>query len=165
MTYDIWPFWWGGLAIAAVAILVVAVGGQFVAVTRGYVSMCSIITNKPYFHRPEMGGGFGFRTFFVIGIVLGGMLAAFMSGGFQPTWNLGLFDKIWGDSMAVKAAVLVVGGFFWGYGSRMAKGCTSGNAISGLSRGSPASLVATACFLVGGVAVTQLVILLTGVKI
>ncbi|MBI3394791.1 MAG: YeeE/YedE family protein [Spirochaetia bacterium] len=162
MTYDIWPFWWGGLAIAGVAILVLVVGGQFVAVTRGYASMCSIISQKSYFHRPDMGGPFGFRTMFVIGIIAGGAAAALLSGSFHAGFELGMFDKIWGTNVAVKAGVLIVGGFLWGYGSRMAKGCTSGNAISGLSRGSPASLVATACFLIGGVMVTQLVMLIVG---
>lgn len=151
---NIWPFWIGGIGIAFCAVLVVTVAGQFIAVTRGYASICSIISDRPYFHRPDMGGKFGFRTMFVIGIVIGGLVAGLTTGNFSPSFALGRFDLYFGSNLFVKAGVLAFGGFLWGYGSRMAKGCTSGNAISGLSRGSPASLVATCMFLVGGVMIT-----------
>jgi uncharacterized membrane protein YedE/YeeE len=93
----------------------------------------------------------------------GGVLAAVTTVGWQPTLELGKFNEIWGTSLAVKAAVLLVGGFLWGYGSRMAKGCTSGNSISGLSKGSLASLVATCGFLIAGVAVTFAIAQISGV--
>lgn len=163
MIENYWPFWIGGLAIAGVMILVLVIGGQYLAVTRGYVSICSIITSKPYFHRAEMGGKFGFRTIFTLGLVIGGLAAALTTGGWRPSFELGDFDRIWGSSLAVKGAVLVFGGFLWGYGSRMARGCTSGNAISGMARGSPASFVATCCFLIGGVILTWILRLITGV--
>ncbi|RME92155.1 MAG: hypothetical protein D6767_03805 [Candidatus Hydrogenedentota bacterium] len=157
MFYHYWPWYIGGLAIAAVSIILVLFTGKFLSVTRGYVSACSIITKKPYFHRPDIGGPFGYRTFFVLGILLGGFLAALYSGSYHPNFSLGQFDKIWGDSIWIKAVVLFIGGVCWGYGSRMARGCTSGNSISGLAKGSPASLVVTLCFLLAGAAVTYLI--------
>ena len=153
----VWAFYIGGFAIAAVYIMVTLVGGHYLSITRGYVSLCSVITKKPYFHRPEMGGPLGFRTMFIIGVALGGVLAAFYNGGINYSFDLGTFENIWGDSLYTKAAILISGGFLWGYGSRMARGCTSGNAISGLAQGSPAALAATVCFLVGGVIVTRLI--------
>lgn len=155
MLAEYWDFWWGGLAIATVSVVVVVVGGHFLSVTRGYVSLCAIVSRKSYFQRPEIGGAFGFRTMFSVGIILGGLLAALTTAGFNPSFGLGSFDTLWGPSLSVKAAVLLVGGFLWGYGSRMAKGCTSGNSISGLSKGSAAALVATVMFLVGGVIVAH----------
>ena len=110
-----------------------------------------------------MGGKFGFRTMFTLGVVLGGLLAALTTGGYRASWDLGDFDLMWGNSLIVKALVLGVGGFLWGFGSRMARGCTSGNAISGLARGSLASLVATCCFLAGGAALTWILRFITGV--
>ena len=110
-----------------------------------------------------MAGNFGFRTMFTLGVVLGGLLAALTTGGYRASWDLGDFDLMWGNSLIVKALVLGVGGFLWGFGSRMARGCTSGNAISGLARGSLASLVATCCFLAGGAALTWILRFITGV--
>jgi len=46
--------------------------------------------------------------------------------------------------------ILVVGGFFIGFGTRYAGGCTSGHAISGLSDLQPASLIAVVGFFIGG---------------
>ncbi|MCB1157539.1 MAG: YeeE/YedE family protein [Leptospiraceae bacterium] len=156
MIEKFWPYWYGGPAIAAVAILVLSIGGNYLAVTRGYVSACSIFTKKPYFHRKEMGGPFGFRTFFIIGIVIGGFLAAIINADYEPSFALGVFDTIWGNNPVIKALVLLTGGFLWGYGSRMAKGCTSGNSISGISRGSQASVVTSIFFVIGGSIMTHI---------
>ncbi len=160
----IWPFWAGGLAIAGVSVALVILTGRFLSVTRGYASVCSIFSRMKFFQRADLGGPFGFRTFFTIGLVMGGAIAALTTTGWQPTFALGKFEQIWGDSLVVKAGVLIAGGFLWGYGSRMAKGCTSGNSISGLSKGSVASLVATCGFLIAGVAVTYLLAAISGVK-
>lgn len=156
MFESFWPFYTGGVAMAAVALLMLIVGGDYLAITRGYVSLCSIITKKAYFHRPEMGGPWGTRTFFTIGVVAGGLAAAIASGGFKPSFDLGIFEEVWGTSIYLKATVLLIGGFCWGYGSRMARGCTSGNSISGMARGSWASIAATVCFMIGGVTVVHI---------
>ena len=54
--------------------------------------------------------------------------------------------------------MIVVGGFFVGFGTRYAGGCTSGHAISGLSDLQPASLLAVIGFFVGGLTATYLVL-------
>jgi len=159
----IWPFWFGGLMIAAVAVTLVVTTGKFLSVTRGYASVCSIFSRLNFFKRPDLGGAFGFRTFFTIGLVGGGAIAALTTVGWHPTFALGKFDAIWGSNLWVKAGVLIFGGFLWGYGSRLAKGCTSGNSISGLSQGSLASLVATGGFMVAGIAVTYAIAYISGV--
>lgn len=159
----IWPFWLGGLAIAAISVTLVVTTGRFLSVTRGYASVCSIFSRLKYFQRTDLGGAFGFRTFFSIGLIAGGAIAAITTTGWQPTFVLGKFDQIWGSGLAIKAAVLISGGFLWGYGSRLAKGCTSGNSISGLSKGSVGSLVATTGFLVAGVIVTFAISFVSGV--
>lgn len=43
-------------------------------------------------------------------------------------------------------AVLMAGGLLTGLGTRLANGCTSGHAISGISRFSPRAIVATASY-------------------
>jgi uncharacterized protein len=52
----------------------------------------------------------------------------------------------------------VLGGFMVGFGTRYANGCTSGHAIMGLSNLQWPSLVATICFMVGGFAMTWLIL-------
>ena len=47
-------------------------------------------------------------------------------------------------------AILIIGGFLVGFGSRYAGGCTSGHAISGLSNLQMPSLIAVVGFFVGG---------------
>jgi len=163
MIENYWDFWVGGLAIATVAFLITFVTGQFIGVTKGYASVCSIVSKHPFFHRSEMGGAFGFRTLFVLGIMLGGLLASLTTEGtWNPSFDYGWFDKLYGDSLLVKAVLLTFGGACWGYGARMADGCTSGNAIGGLSKGSLASLITTCAFMISGIAVTFLINYLLG---
>ena len=47
-------------------------------------------------------------------------------------------------------ATLIVAGLLVGVGTRYGSGCTSGHGVSGLSRGSRRSLVATASFMAAG---------------
>ncbi len=54
--------------------------------------------------------------------------------------------------------MLVVGGFFVGFGVRYAGGCTSGHAISGLSELQIPSLIATMGFFIGGLVATYLIL-------
>lgn len=49
----------------------------------------------------------------------------------------------------------VLGGFMVGFGTRYAAGCTSGHAIMGLSNLQWPSLVATICFMGGGILMTH----------
>lgn len=62
----------------------------------------------------------------------------------------------WNALLTVKGLILiVVGGFFVGFGTRYSEGCTSGHAISGLSNLQWPSLVATISFMAGGFAVAN----------
>lgn len=53
--------------------------------------------------------------------------------------------------------LLVVGGLAVGFGTALARGCTSGHGVCGLARLSPRSLVATLTFLAAGIATTYVV--------
>jgi uncharacterized membrane protein YedE/YeeE len=55
-------------------------------------------------------------------------------------------------------AILIVGGFLVGFGSRYAGGCTSGHAISGLSNLQLPSLIAVIGFFIGGLIMTHLIL-------
>jgi len=54
--------------------------------------------------------------------------------------------------------LIIIGGFLVGFGTRYAGGCTSGHAIMGLSNLQWPSLVATICFMIGGIICTWLIL-------
>lgn len=120
------------------------------------------VTNKPfgalggYIELIEWGDGRrtgpGWRTFFVIGIVLGGLVSAIGAPGRHATFAYGSFDRLFGTSLPIKAAVLVLAGVLMGAGGRLAGGCTSGHGVCGMSFGSPASLASTATFMATAIA-------------
>ena len=60
------------------------------------------------------------------------------------------------------AGWLVAGGLITGIGTRLGSGCTSGHGVCGMSRLSPRSLIATATFIVSGMATVAIVNLLGG---
>ena len=65
----------------------------------------------------------------------------------------------WPALLTLKGIILiVVGGFLVGFGTRYAGGCTSGHSIMGLSNLQWPSLVATICFMVGGILVANFLI-------
>ena len=58
----------------------------------------------------------------------------------------------WSSLATVQGFLLmVVGGFLVGFGTRYARGCTSGHGILGLSALQWPSLIATASFFLGGI--------------
>jgi uncharacterized membrane protein YedE/YeeE len=54
-------------------------------------------------------------------------------------------------------AILIIGGFLVGFGTRYAGGCTSGHAISGLSNLQLPSLIAVVGFFIGGLFMIHLI--------
>lgn len=55
-------------------------------------------------------------------------------------------------------AMTIGGGFLIGFGTRYAGGCTSGHSIMGLSNLQWPSLVATICFMIGGIAMSNIIL-------
>lgn len=73
-------------------------------------------------------------------------------GGFVPS-------EIFSDPFSLKGIIiLIIGGFFIGFGTRYAGGCTSGHAISGLSNLQLPSLIAVVGFFIGGLTMTWLIL-------
>lgn len=65
----------------------------------------------------------------------------------------------WESLFTVRGFIMIVlGGFFVGFGTRYAGGCTSGHAISGLSDLQLPSLIAVVGFFIGGLAMTHLIL-------
>ena len=65
----------------------------------------------------------------------------------------------WENLFTLKGFIfMVVGGFFVGFGTRYAHGCTSGHSISGMSNLQLPSLIATIGFFIGGLVMTWLIL-------
>lgn len=85
----------------------------------------------------------GWRSWFVIGVLGGGLLFGVLGG-----WRAGVgYGWLAEHGSAATAAALLGGGALIGYGTRTAGGCTSGHGISGTAFGSLASFVSTAVFM------------------
>jgi uncharacterized membrane protein YedE/YeeE len=117
------------------------------------------------------------NLFFVVGVLLGGIIASQLLSNpneFIVNENtvkdlkaLGLTDfsaMMPSDIFSVEniftlkgLIFFVIGGLMVGFGTRYAGGCTSGHAIMVLSNLQLPSLIATICFLVGGFAMTHLI--------
>lgn len=75
---------------------------------------------------------------FIIGLPLGALVVALLSGGVPASYPA--------------PGLLIVAGLIVGYGTRLGSGCTSGHGVCGVSRLSRRSLTATALFMGSGFA-------------
>ena len=92
----------------------------------------------------------------LVSVLLGGILAAVVSGRFELRADMG--DEFANLVVSGPAMwpVLFIGGLLVGFGTRLAGGCSSGHGLSGCSRFQPASIVATAVFFGSAVVVSTL---------
>ena len=87
------------------------------------------------------------NLFFLVGLILGPSIYTFFLGQeIQITISNSLF-------------LLIGGGALVGFGTRLSSGCTSGHGISGISRFSLRSIIATITFMIVGI----LTVLITNV--
>ena len=80
------------------------------------------------------------RLAFLAGLVAAGLVATLLSSPASAS------------ASPYPLPVLIVAGVLVGFGTRVGGGCTSGHGLCGVSRGSLASLVATATFIATGAA-------------
>jgi hypothetical protein len=148
-----WPFWLAGLAIGAFVPLFALLTGKALGISSGYAEMCSLA-------RPA--GSERWKLWFVLGIPLGGFVSTVLTGAPEiATTSAAMRDALGLDGGA-QLALLAFGGVLIGYGANLAGGCTSGHSIVGIALGAKSSLIATVGFMIGGFAVTWLIVLLQG---
>ena len=84
---------------------------------------------------------------FLIGLILGPLIYNLISG------------KEINISISSSLILLIIAGTMVGFGTRLSSGCTSGHGISGISRFSLRSIIATITFMIVGI----LTVLITGI--
>jgi len=157
--HDLTPLHWAvsGAALAAITLALLFITNRRLGISGGLEDLCSLALSNAYFQRGAVRSGRPWRLPFLAGLVLGGFVSAALSGGWAPTWSLGLFDSVVGLGHAGKLLWMFVGGLFIGFGTRLANGCTSGHGIFGTSNLEWSSMVSTACFMGGGLLTTQVI--------
>ncbi|WHS62658.1 YeeE/YedE family protein [Pseudomonas sp. G2-4] len=128
LNFTPWSSLAGGMLIGLAASLFVVANGRIAGIS-GLIG--SLLQRD--------GEGVSEKALFLLGLLvaplLWGVFATLPSIEFQSGW-LGL----------------IVAGLLVGVGTRYGSGCTSGHGVCGLSRLSPRSMVATACFMLSGFA-------------
>ena len=84
---------------------------------------------------------------FLVGLILGPLIYNLISG------------KAINISISNSLILLIIAGAMVGFGTRLSSGCTSGHGISGISRFSLRSIIATITFMLVGI----LTVLITGI--
>ena len=165
-----WSWYVAGILVGLTVPTLLIIGNKSFGISSSLRHVCAICipAKIPFFQydwKKEI-----WNLFFVVGILLGGVLTAnFLTNpndiqvsadlqkdlanyGITNYSNLVPLDIInWDSLFTLKGFLLiVVGGFLVGFGTRYAGGCTSGHAIMGISNLQLPSLIATCCFMIGG---------------
>jgi uncharacterized protein len=151
------PWHWAlsGALLGLVTLTLLWLTNRRLGISTGFEDLCSLVSRAPYFRRAEVAGSGGWRLWFFAGLVAGGALSAATAHGWQPTWELGLFDAAFGWSEIGKLGWMLLGGVLVGFGTRLAGGCTSGHGIFGMSNLEPASWLTTAAYMSAGILATN----------
>lgn len=145
-----WPWWVSGVLIGLTVPLLFILAGRAFGISTSFQqagSMCMPHSRHDYLSKHDRRGHM-WTLVFVLGIAGGSFIAQrFLSDPPLP--------YLPASYAGVKgAAMLLIGGFLVGFGTRYAGGCTSGHSITGISNLNWPSLVATLCFFAGGLFVT-----------
>ncbi|KAA9041067.1 YeeE/YedE family protein [Ginsengibacter hankyongi] len=165
-----WPWYIAGPLIGLMVPLLLILGNKAFGVSSSLRHICAICVplRIPFFKYDWKKESW--NLFFAGGILAGGVIAGlFLASGKAIDVNPKLVSEFskygitdyhslvpaqifnWQQLFTLKGFILmVVGGFFVGFGTRYAGGCTSGHSIMGLSNLQFPSLVATICFMAGG---------------
>jgi uncharacterized protein len=176
MSGEFWPWWWGGVALGAIATLYPLLSGRALGVSSFYAQLFekrsepeldlsaleaamlaeteaefgpSVVPETPVQDKLSRlrAESERFRPLFLIGMVLGPLAYLLVTGRLLPTFSLGAsFDLRYGAGGWLPSGVLLGSGVLIGFGTRLAGGCTSGHGISGVARGERGSLLTTAVF-------------------
>lgn len=166
-----WPWYVAGPLIGLTVPVLLIIGNKAFGISSSLRHICAacIPANIPFFKyewTKEV-----WNLFFVAGIAIGGLIAVTLLANPNPVtihpdlatelsgYGITNYDSMvptdlfnWSSLLSLRGFIMmVVGGFMIGFGTRYAGGCTSGHSIMGLSMLQWPSLIATCCFMIGGI--------------
>jgi len=118
------------------------------------------VDQKPYYQK--IGLGVDWQWMLVVGIVIGSLVSALLSGDFRWQWVPSLWAAEFGGNPFLRVTVALVGGICIGFGARWAGGCTSGHGISGTLQLAVSSWISAICFFIGGILTARIIFTLIG---
>jgi hypothetical protein len=176
--FEPWPWYVAGPLIGATVPLLLLLGNKKLGISSSLRHVCAAllpanISLFKYDWKKE-----SWNLLFVVGLFIGGFIGGFVFANPNPvaisenTQNYlssfgiqsvpGLMPSelfSWETLLSFKGfLMMVVGGFLVGFGTRYARGCTSGHGILGLSALQWPSLVATASFFGGGILFSKFIL-------
>ena len=156
---ELTPYHW---AITGLGIALVVTGMQWIlnrsfGISSGLEYLCALGSKAPHFRAVADDQRGAWRLPFMVGLILAGILSAFLSGDWRLTGESGMLDDVVGLSDGAKFVWMFGGGVCIGFGTRLAGGCTSGHGIFGISTFQWPSLVATLAFMGAGAGTTFLI--------
>jgi len=154
-----WPWWAGGLAIGLMVPAMYLLTNTALGVSTGYGNLlfCMLANTNLTWLKKTFKERWGWRVFFLGGMVLGGFISARLAGSPLVTSAMGALTA--SVSTGTAALVLFLGGLLLGLGARVAGGCTSGHSIHGIANLHLGSIMATAAFFVAGIIATRVIVL------
>jgi uncharacterized protein len=176
--YQPWPWYIAGPVIGLTVPALLLLGNKRLGISSTLRQICAacVPANIPLLNYDWKKDSW--NLFFGAGILIGGFIGGYVFANPEPvkvspytlqllqSWGIadasGLMPEElfnWNSLFTLKGFLLVVvGGFMVGFGTRYARGCTSGHGILGLSALQWPSLVATACFFIGGIIFSHFVL-------
>ena len=173
-----WPWYVAGPLIGLIVPALLIMGNKSFGISANLRHICAacIPAKIPFFHydwKKEM-----WNLFFVLGILIGGFIAASLLTDQTPialnpslkkelaAYGITHFDSLvpielfsWPQLFSLRGLTMMIGGgFLVGFGTRYAGGCTSGHAIMGIASLQWPSVIATCCFMLGGFLMTNLIL-------
>ena len=173
-----WPWYIAGPLIGLAVPLLLIFGNKRLGVSSSLRHICAACLpgNVQFFKydwKREM-----WNLFFVLGITIGAFIGFYFLSNHQPVkvnpklvsalseYGINNYTKLapadifnWPSILTFKGFILMIaGGFLVGFGTRYAGGCTSGHSIMGLSNLQWPSLVATICFMIGGIVMANFIL-------
>jgi uncharacterized membrane protein YedE/YeeE len=115
---------------------------------------------KPYYQKIKLV--VDWQWMLVVGIVIGSMISALLSGDFHLQWIPSVWANTFGNDPVLRVSVALVGGICLGFGARWSDGCTSGHGISGALQLAVSSWISAICFFIGGILMAQFIFKLIG---
>jgi uncharacterized membrane protein YedE/YeeE len=172
-----WPWYVAGPLIGLTVPALLLIGNKHFGISSSLRHICAACIPADISYFKYEWKREAWNLFFVGGIIIGGFIASQFLSNTDPIL---VSEKTTRDLDALGITVdhqmmptsifnadnlftttgfifFVAGGFLVGFGTRYAGGCTSGHSIMGLSTLQLPSLIATCCFMIGGLVMAHLI--------